>query len=71
MPWSRHVTSMAKRLGEDRLFSGAFFVFCSIFAIFRRFCLEVNKLILIFASESMEPVPSGSHCFLAIPLPTY
>ena len=35
------MASTAKRLGEDKFFSGAFVVFCHISVIFREFCLVV------------------------------
>lgn len=35
--------SIAKRLGEDRFFSGAFVVSCHIFVIFCAFCLVVKN----------------------------
>lgn len=38
------MTSMGKRPGEERFFSGAFAVFCYIFAIFRAFCLVVKRI---------------------------
>lgn len=41
MPRDRYVTSIAKRLGEDRLFSGALGVFYHISVIFRAVCLVV------------------------------
>lgn len=37
------MASTAKRLGEDKFFSGAFVVFCHISVIFRTFCLVVFK----------------------------
>ena len=35
------MASTAKRLGEDKFFSGAFVVFCHISVVFREFCLVV------------------------------
>lgn len=43
MPGDRFLTGIAKRLGEDRFFSGAFVVYCHIFIFFRVFCLVVKR----------------------------
>ncbi len=45
------MTSTAKRLGEDKFFSGAFDVFCHISAIFRAFCLVIKSFLLNLQPE--------------------
>lgn len=47
----RCVASTGKRLGEDRTFTGAFVVFCRIYAIFRLICLGGNGIFRIFAND--------------------
>lgn len=51
------MASTAKRLGEDKFFSGAFVVFRSISAIFRAFCLVVlRNFVYLQAVKDVTPL---------------
>lgn len=51
------LAATATRLGEERLFSGAFVVFRHISDFFCPNCLEVKRFFVYLPTESMEPVP--------------
>lgn len=51
------MASTAKRLGEDKFFSGAFVVFCHISVIFREFCLVVlGNFVYLQAVKGVAPI---------------
>ena len=54
---------VAKRLGEDRFFSGVF-VFCLISDIFRSFCLVIMKYFVYLQAERVlqQSVPLLHKC---------
>ncbi len=58
------MASTAKRLGEDKFFSGAFGVLCHISVIFREFCLVVKRILLNLHTEKvLSPlVAMGLNC---------
>ena len=53
------MTSVAKRHGEDRFFSGAFVVFYHISAIFRAFCLVIRGFLVYL--HTVKGVDANSH----------
>lgn len=55
------MASTAKRLGEDKFFSGAFVVFRNIFVVFRMFCLAVKRnLVFLQAEKALLPTAAPS-----------
>lgn len=60
LPGAGYVTATAKRLGEDKFFSGAFDVFRNISAIFFVFCL-VEKIYFVYLQPEKGVVPTNNH----------